>query len=148
MFMPSYMLRKVIPDCVSRTQYRNGMGIATVILTGICFIYPELNHSALHLFALPCVGMTLSHVSKKYEIDIVWKTHNLIFLETKNIKSNGSKTGGYFYGLVCYWFPGMAGWSPSMWLSDSFSLFALLLACFCLFRLDKMLFEIREIDLF
>jgi len=64
MFMPSYMLRKVVPDWVSRTQYRNGMGIATVILTGICFIYPELNHSALHLFALPCVGMTLSHKRK------------------------------------------------------------------------------------
>lgn len=75
MFMPSYMLRKVILDWVSRTQYRNWMGIATVILTGICFIYPELNHSALHLFALPCVGMTLSHVSKKNQIDFVWKMH-------------------------------------------------------------------------
>lgn len=65
MFMPNHMLRKVVPDWVNRSQYRNGMGIATIILTGICFIYPELNHSALHLFALPCVGMTLSHVSKK-----------------------------------------------------------------------------------
>ena len=62
MFMPSYLLRKFIPHWVSRSQYRNGMATAAFILTGVCCIKPEINHSALPLFAFPCVGMTLSQV--------------------------------------------------------------------------------------
>ena len=62
MFMPSYILRKFIPHWVSRSHFRNGMATAAFILTGACCIKPEINHSALALFAFPCVGMTLSQV--------------------------------------------------------------------------------------
>merc|ERR1712136_347307 len=62
--MPSYILRKFIPQWVSRSQFRNGMATAAFILTGACCIKPEINHSALALFAFPCVGMTLSQKRK------------------------------------------------------------------------------------
>ena len=68
MFMPSYILRKFIPHWVSRSQFRNGMATAAFILTGACCIKPEINHSALALFAFPCVGMTLSQVRRHYTV--------------------------------------------------------------------------------
>jgi len=56
-------LANVLPDGIDRKIFRILMLILTFILTIICLIQPEVNHNALHFFAIPCVLYTVIKVS-------------------------------------------------------------------------------------
>lgn len=64
LFMPSYVMRKLVPNWVSRYQFRNCIVVLTITLTCICCINPEINHFALPLFTFPCIGSIVSFKRK------------------------------------------------------------------------------------
>ena len=44
----------------------------------MCLYEPEVNHNALHLFAIPCVGYTVYKVSEKGLQGQLWKIYDII----------------------------------------------------------------------
>ena len=56
---------KLFPSGIDRGVFRFMMLGMTLFLTMMCLYEPEVNHNALHLFAIPCVGYTVYKVSEK-----------------------------------------------------------------------------------
>jgi len=59
LFVPSSVLEKLFPSGIDRGVFRFMMLGMTLFLTMMCLYEPEVNHNALHLFAIPCVGYTV-----------------------------------------------------------------------------------------
>ena len=48
---------------MKRESFYRMMTVLTVTFTVICFMNPEINHNALHFFAIPCVAIVIYAVS-------------------------------------------------------------------------------------
>ena len=48
---------------MKRKSFYRMMTALTVTFTVICFMNPEINHNALHFFAIPCVAIVIYAVN-------------------------------------------------------------------------------------
>ena len=55
---------------MKRQSFYYLMTVLTVSFTVICFKNPELNHNALHFFAIPCVAIVVYAVSNIFKMTV------------------------------------------------------------------------------
>lgn len=108
LFLPSKFIAKILPDGTDRKVFRGIMLVLTFVLTVICLIEPEVNHNALHLFAIPCVAYTIfkakgtanETASKLSVIAIVWF---VLGFSSWLIDRNFCEYVSAFPYLHCFW---------------------------------------------
>ncbi|CBY11749.1 unnamed protein product [Oikopleura dioica] len=104
LFLPTSML----PYPMKRQSFYYLMTILTVLFTIICFKNPELNHNALHFFAIPCVAIVIyassitksETIKKLNKISIFWF---VLGFSSWLIDRNFCEYVSAFPYLHCFW---------------------------------------------
>ena len=109
---------------MKRNSFYRMMTALTVTFTVICFMNPEINHNALHFFAIPCVAIVIYAVSN----DKKWPSKWLSILEFNNEIRNNQEAQQNKHFLVSSWLLKLVNWSKFVRICVGLSIFSLLLA--------------------